>query len=225
MGDGQERHRRTPEVRIKVVTDLRTTHARLRTDFVFRHLSPDYAATGPLRRYLSVKRRELIAGVGSLAVVGGAGYVALNGVDLGDDGLPLTVQTLDAPGSEAGKRPVPAPGKPTVLDLFATWCVPCSAQMESLTALHEEFGDDVAFISVTNEGFGDNLTADDVRKWWADHDGAWTVGHDPESRLMKVLGAGGLPYLAVFDADGTATWTHRGLASESNLRAQITAVL
>jgi thiol-disulfide isomerase/thioredoxin len=171
-----------------------------------------------------VRRRELLAGLGSLGVVGGAGYVALNGLG-GDDGLPLTVRTLDAPGSEAGERPVPVPGDPTVLDLFATWCVPCSAQMESLTALHDEFGDRATFVSVTNERFGGGLTADDVRAWWADHDGAWTVGHDPESRLMSELGAGGLPFLAVFDADGTATWTHRGLASEANLREQIRTVL
>ncbi|WP_089879452.1 TlpA family protein disulfide reductase [Halogeometricum limi] len=172
-----------------------------------------------------MKRRELLAGVAGLGVVGGAGYVALEGVGLGDDGLPLQVTTLDAPGSEAGQRPVPVPGSPTVLDLFATWCVPCSAQMESLTSLHEEFGDRVAFVSVTNERFGGGLTEADVRRWWVDHDGAWTLGHDPESRLMRELQAGGLPYLAVVDADGTVTWTHRGLASEASLRERIRAVL
>ncbi|MDS0293056.1 TlpA family protein disulfide reductase [Halogeometricum luteum] len=171
-----------------------------------------------------MRRRQLLAGLGGLGVVGGAGYVALNGVGPAD-GLPLTVRTLDAPGSTAGERTLPVPDTPTVLDLFATWCAPCTEQMESLTALHREFGDRVAFASVTNERFGGGLSAADVREWWVDHDGAWTLGHDPESDLMGELGAGGLPFLAVADADGTVTWTHRGLAAESALREEIRAVL
>lgn len=135
--------------------------------------------------------------------------------------LPLTVETIDAPGSSAGRARLPVGGTPTVLDLFATWCAPCEAQMESLGALHEEFGDDVAFVSVTNERLGGGLTMDDIRAWWADHDGNWTVGHDPESRLMRAVRANGLPYLVVFDADGSTAWTHRGLASEANLRAAV----
>ncbi|MFC7129716.1 TlpA family protein disulfide reductase [Haloferax chudinovii] len=139
--------------------------------------------------------------------------------DSGD--LPLVVDTVDAQGSSAGEVRIPAAGTPTVLDLFATWCAPCVAQMESLRSLHEEFGDDVAFVSVTNERLGGGLTMDDIRDWWAEHDGNWTVGHDPDSALMRAVRANGLPYLVVFDAEGSIAWTHRGLASEENLRAAV----
>ncbi|AKU07330.1 TlpA family protein disulfide reductase [Haloferax gibbonsii] len=139
--------------------------------------------------------------------------------DSGD--LPLVVDTVEAQGSSAGEAQIPADGTPTVLDLFATWCAPCVAQMESLRTLHEEFGDDVAFVSVTNERLGGGLTMDDIRAWWAEHDGNWTVGHDPDSNLMRAVRANGLPYLVVFDADGEVSWTHRGLASEENLRAAV----
>jgi thiol-disulfide isomerase/thioredoxin len=141
------------------------------------------------------------------------------GSDAGD--LPLVVDTIDAQGSSAGETQVPVEGTPTVLDLFATWCAPCVAQMESLRVLHTEFGADVAFVSVTNERLGGGLTMDDIRDWWAEHDGNWTVGHDPESSLMRAVRAGGLPFLVVFDATGEVTWTHRGLASEANLREAI----
>ncbi|AFK18964.1 TlpA family protein disulfide reductase [Haloferax mediterranei ATCC 33500] len=135
--------------------------------------------------------------------------------------LPLVVDTIEAQGSTAGEVRVPVEGTPTVLDLFATWCAPCVAQMESLRSLHDEFGDDVAFVSVTNERLGGGLTMDDIKNWWSEHDGSWTVGHDPESQLMRAVRANGLPYLVVFDADGSISWTHRGLASEENLRAAI----
>ncbi|RDZ46978.1 TlpA family protein disulfide reductase [Haloferax sp. Atlit-10N] len=139
----------------------------------------------------------------------------------GSGDLPLVVDTVEAQGSSAGEARIPADGTPTVLDLFATWCAPCVAQMESLRTLHEEFGDDVAFVSVTNERLGGGLTMDDIRAWWAEHDGNWTVGHDPDSNLMRAVRANGLPYLVVFDADGSIAWTHRGLASEENLRAAV----
>ncbi|EMA07121.1 TlpA family protein disulfide reductase [Haloferax denitrificans] len=144
-----------------------------------------------------------------------------SGSGSGTGDLPLVVDTVDAQGSSAGEVRIPAEGTPTVLDLFATWCAPCVAQMESLRALHDEFGDDVAFVSVTNERLGGGLTMDDIRDWWAEHDGNWTVGHDPDSNLMRAVRANGLPYLVVFDADGSIAWTHRGLASEENLRAAV----
>ncbi len=170
-----------------------------------------------------MKRRQVVAAVGGLALTGGAGYVAFNG--LGSGGDTVTVDTVEAPGSTAGRQRVPVPGRPTLVDLFATWCVPCEAQMRSLVPAYESFGDRVAFVSVTNERVGGGLSMDDIRQWWADHDGRWTVGHDPESRLMSELGAGGLPYLALADRSGTVVWTHRGVASESQLREQLAAVV
>lgn len=170
-----------------------------------------------------MNRRQVLAALGGLTLTGGAGYVAVTG--LGGERDAVTVDTLDAPGSAAGSQRIPAPGRPTLVDLFATWCVPCEAQMRSLVPVYESFGDRVAFVSVTNERFGGGLDAEDIRQWWADHDGRWTVGHDPESRLMSELGAGGLPFLALADASGEVVWTHRGVASESQLREALGAVV
>jgi hypothetical protein len=96
--------------------------------------------------------------------------------------------------------------------------------MDRLVPVYESFGGRVAFVSVTNERVGGGFTVDEIRQWWADHDGRWTVGHDPESRLMSELGAGGLPFLALADASGEVVWTHRGVASESRLREELGAV-
>ncbi len=187
-----------------------------------------------------VNRRDVLALLTGTGLAGVAGCLGGTSGGSGDEAtttgaeesgdsaasndLPLVVETIDAQGSSAGETRIPAEGTPTVLDLFATWCAPCVAQMESLRKLHDEFGDDVAFVSVTNERLGGGLTMDDIRDWWTEHDGDWTVGHDPESQLMRAVRANGLPYLVVFDADGSVTWTHRGLASEANLRDAVEAV-
>jgi len=85
-----------------------------------------------------MRRREVLAGLGSVGVVAGAGAVAAFGVPSFDDdsdgssGLvgrqhePYEIETVDAPGSEAGTVTVPAPDQPTFIDFFATWCDPVS---------------------------------------------------------------------------------------------------
>lgn len=170
-----------------------------------------------------MNRRSVLAGLLGVGLTGGAAWVAVNGVQ--GDQTSVVVDTIDAQGSTAGRQRIPVPGTVTVVDLFATWCAPCKAQMQTLNAVYTTFREDVAFVSVTNEQVGNGLSLDDIRAWWRAHDGNWTVGHDPESRLFRALNAGGLPYLALADTDGTVVWTHRGLASEAALTREIRRAL
>jgi thiol-disulfide isomerase/thioredoxin len=170
-----------------------------------------------------MNRRQVLAGAGGLALTGGAAWVAFGRESASD--FAVTVDTLDAPGSEAGTQRLPVPGTVTLLDLFATWCLPCKAQMRSLRPVHDEYTDEVAFVSVTNEQFGGGLTRADVVDWWEDHDGNWTLGHDPASVVHQQVGSSGLPYLVLTDARGQIVWSHSGVASEARLREEIESAL
>jgi thiol-disulfide isomerase/thioredoxin len=191
-----------------------------------------------------MNRRQFLLGTGGLTLTAGCLGPAGDGTtgsprpttadDTGDspaetsqtaDGLGVTVDTLDAPGSETGTQRLPVPGTVTLLDLFATWCLPCKAQMRSLRPVHDDYSADVAFVSVTNEQLGGGLTREDVADWWERHDGNWTLGHDPVSVVHRQVGASGLPYLVLTDADGKIVWNHAGVASERRLRAEIDTVL
>lgn len=170
-----------------------------------------------------MRRRALLALAGA-GLTGASVWAATGGLQ-SDDGLPVTVTTMDARGSEAGSQAVPVPGSVTVVDLFATWCSPCTEQMTALAPLHREYADSdgVRFVSVTNERLGDTLTRDDVRAWWRENEGDWTLGLDPESRLLSALGANGLPFLAVAAPDGTVTWRDGGVTGTETLRDRIEA--
>lgn len=175
-----------------------------------------------------MNRRRLLAGLAGLGLTGASALAVSFGLPGAgpDDGLSARVDTIDAPGSTAGSVALPVEGAPvTVLDLFATWCTPCTKQMAALGAVHAEYGDRVAFVSVTNERVGGTLSRGDIRDWWRRQGGDWTVGLDPESDLMAALGADGLPYLAVLDRSGAVRWSHAGLVDAATLRARVERAL
>lgn len=165
-----------------------------------------------------MQRREVIAGLGSLAVLGGGAALALDGSQSdGSSVEPLEIQTIAAPGSSDGTVTVPQRGQVTVLELFATWCGVCESMMSEMATAHERLGGEVQFVSVTNEPLGETVTREDVSAWWADHQGAWTLGADTDLILTQRLDARGVPYTVVFDADNRIAWSHRGRTDASKL--------
>lgn len=170
-----------------------------------------------------MRRRDVLAGVGSLTVIGSAGAVAIHGVpslDGGDEkptADPHTVETIEAPGSEADEVRVPASDRPTFIDFFATWCGPCSEQMPALIEAHERVGDDVLFMSVTNEDVGGSVTEAEVVDWWENHDGNWPLGIDPTAELSAEYSIGGIPYAVAVDTDGRIQWSEGGRKSADEL--------
>jgi thiol-disulfide isomerase/thioredoxin len=173
-----------------------------------------------------MNRRQLLLGLGGVALTGGSAWVATQGLSAGS-GLPAQIETMDAPGSDQGSIRVPVEDTVTVIDLFATWCTPCKAQMDVLAPIHATYADNanVSFISVTNERIGGTLSRADIREWWRQNNGHWTLGLDPDSNLMSTLNASGLPYMAIAAADGTITWHHGGIAKANTLRSEIEAAL
>jgi len=162
-----------------------------------------------------MRRRELLAGVGSVGVLGAAGAIALRGVpSIGDDQEsdgettrdPIRLETIDAPGSEAGEIAIPAGGQSTFIDFFATWCAPCEAQMPALAEANDRIGDEVFFVSVTTEG----LSEAEIVEWWEEHDGNWPLARDPTTELAARYNPPGYPHAVAIDDAGTVQWSSSG---------------
>lgn len=163
-----------------------------------------------------MKRREALAGLGALGVLGAGGAAAFRGVgpfasDDDDRIEPVELERLDAPGSSPGTATVPEAGNVTYISLFATWCTICQRKMEPLGTAAANVDDGVQFISVTNEPVGRTVSRADVVDWWVEYDGTWPVALDDNLELTRRLpDAAGVPYSVVLDAENQVTWSEPG---------------
>ena len=98
-----------------------------------------------------------------------------------------------------------APGTPTVLNLWGSWCPPCREEMPLLQSFAEEAGNQVRVIGVISKDGVPQAGA------FADDAGVTFPGaFDGEGRLMAELGINALPYTYFLDADGAVTHVQTG---------------
>lgn len=107
-------------------------------------------------------------------------------------------------------------GGPAVVNLWATWCAPCRAEMPAFEAVHADIGDEVRFVGI-NEGDEGPAAAAFVAEvgvtfdQYLDLDGGLTDG----------LRIAGLPATVVLDEDGSVLTVHNGALTEDGLRSLI----
>ena len=99
-------------------------------------------------------------------------------------------------------------GKVVLLNVWATWCIPCVTEMPALERLYRQFKNDgleIVAVSV-DAGFGqtDDLgrPGGDVRAFVKERDLTFTVLLDPQRRVERLFQLVGVPTTIVIDRDG-----------------------
>ena len=97
-------------------------------------------------------------------------------------------------------------GHVIVLNLWASWCIPCVHEMPSLDALAQR-APETAVITVSMDVQGPQVASEFLKRKGLDHLNAY---YDPEARLMRALGVFGLPVSVVIDRKGRIAATIQG---------------
>ena len=101
-------------------------------------------------------------------------------------------------------------GKPRLLNIWASWCLPCIAEAPQLEALKEE-GVEIIGVAIRDK-------PDDVAQFLARYGNPYTrIGADDISSLMLEIGASGVPETYVIDAEGRIRYQHIGDIRESDV--------
>ena len=94
-------------------------------------------------------------------------------------------------------------GGPRLVNLFASWCVPCIVEAPVLGELKRR--------GVTIHGIAIRDTPADVAEFLRDHGDPYRrIGADPRSQVQMTLGSSGVPESFVVDDRGVIRYQHIG---------------
>ncbi len=115
---------------------------------------------------------------------------------------PLRVRTLD--GAEVDLASLRGPA---LVDLWATWCVPCAHALPFYQRLAKETGIRVVAISIDAEDAP-------VREWLSRNPAPFEILRDPDGEAAEVLGMIQMPTSFLLDARGVVRARHDGFRDE-----------
>lgn len=122
----------------------------------------------------------------------------------------------------AGKRVSLADfkGKPLLVNIWATWCGPCVAEMPTLEKLATQRAGKLQVIAVSQDMKGRPVVAD----WWAKQNFKTLTPYvDAKADLGFALGGGSLPTTILYDAEGKEVWRMVG-GAEWDAPAQLALI-
>lgn len=125
------------------------------------------------------------------------------------------VDGLDRPGfdTEALK------GEPTLVNVFASWCIPCRDEHPLLTALREDTG-------VRLFGINQADAPENARAFLAELGNPYdAVGADTNRRVSIDWGVYGVPETFLVDANGTIVFKHVGPLTPEAIETEVLPAL
>jgi cytochrome c biogenesis protein CcmG, thiol:disulfide interchange protein DsbE len=103
-----------------------------------------------------------------------------------------------------------ATGRPQIVNIFASWCVPCITEVRVLQQLKAR--------GVTIDGIAIRDQSEDVADFLARNGDPYErVGSDAQSRVQIALGSSGVPESFIVDGKGVVRYQHIGPIEASDL--------
>jgi thiol-disulfide isomerase/thioredoxin len=154
----------------------------------------------------------------------------------------LLASALARQGVEAGPPPLVAAGaheileavrrpgaEVTVVNVWATWCLPCREEFPDLMRLNDRFGPRGLRLILVAADFADDRERA-VGEFLAGHDVDFTsylkTGDDMQFiDTIEPRWSGALPATFVYDAGGTLRYFQEGRASYRTLKRQVRSIL
>jgi cytochrome c biogenesis protein CcmG/thiol:disulfide interchange protein DsbE len=127
-------------------------------------------------------------------------------------GRPAPSFALDAalPGKAALASTDLATGQPRLLNIFASWCVPCAGEVKVLQQLQQR--------GVRIDGVAIRDKPDDLAAFLARNGDPYErIGNDPQSQAQIALGSAGVPETFVVDGRGIIRAQHIGPVEQSDV--------
>lgn len=158
----------------------------------------------------------LIVIVGAALLLRGGGQPAT--ITAGDVGRPAPTYALARLGGGTLLRDEDTRGRLHVINMFASWCVPCRAEHPQLMALQAQ-GVEIVGVAYKDQPSDTNEFLQELGNPFR------AVGLDPDGRFGLQLGVAGVPETFVISADGRIVAVHRGPLTPQIVQQEILPAL
>ena len=136
--------------------------------------------------------------------------------DAAAKGKALPTATIKDP-ADAEVKVSDLKGKPMLVNLWATWCVPCVKELPTLDKLAAATAGKLQVVAVSEDLEGRRV----VEPFFKQHGYAALKPYtDPSNALLLKLGEAGLPVTILYDAQGKEVWRMRGDMDWTGSKAQ-----
>lgn len=100
-------------------------------------------------------------------------------------------------------------GEVVLLNVWATWCVPCRVEVPELQALHEEHAHrGLHVVGVTVDS---RAASNDVVNFIDEFGMTYDIWVDPDHTVLNRFRATGVPITVLIDREGRIAWRHLGM--------------
>jgi thiol-disulfide isomerase/thioredoxin len=127
-------------------------------------------------------------------------------------------ELLDGGTDAYEKRLASLHGYPVVVNIWASWCVPCRQEFPVLQKLSARYGKKVAFLGVNSED-----SSDAAATFLREVPVPYPSYTDPNKEIWEAIGGiGGFPNTAFYDRSGEQVFIHPGpYRGDSELEADV----
>ncbi|MCX7619286.1 MAG: TlpA family protein disulfide reductase [Acidimicrobiales bacterium] len=109
--------------------------------------------------------------------------------------------------------------KPTLLNLWASYCTPCRTEMPMLEAFSQQHLGEIAVIGVT-----DDPVLDKAREIASETGVTYPLFQDEAGVLLRELRVSSLPATYLLSATGRVVWSKVGVLSDADLESVVKTI-
>jgi len=111
-------------------------------------------------------------------------------------------------------------GKVVLLEFMVPWCEHCQKMAPTLEKLHEQFGQNVVFLSVA--GAWNGASGNDAAQFIRTYGSTWTYVYDSSNSIFTMYGVNQTPTFFLISKNGQIAGTYQGEVAYDTLAADLT---
>lgn len=133
--------------------------------------------------------------------------------------LALEVVTFDGQDTTLGQV---SDGKPIVVNMWATWCPYCVAEMQDYQALYDKYGDDVRFVMLNACDSSREVSL--AREYIAENGFTFPVYYDADHQVMSEFGVRAYPTTIILSDTGRVLMNRPGQITYDSMDATLASL-